>query len=58
MSIDPLTEAQYSFRLTLNHLQRAEKMLNIGDYTSTIHFAQLAVENFVKTVITFFEISM
>ena len=56
MSIDPLTEAQYSFRLALNHLQRAEKILNIGDSASTIHFAQLAVKNFAKTVITFFEI--
>lgn len=56
MSIDPLVEAQYRFKLASNHLVRAERMLDIGDWVSTVHFTQLAIENFVKAIIALYEV--
>ena len=56
MSIDPLAEVEYRYRLALQHLGRAERMYRIGDWPSTVRFAQLAIENFTKSLIAIFEI--
>jgi HEPN domain-containing protein len=56
LSIDPVEEAKYRFKLASTHLARAERLLSIGDSASTIHFAQLAIENFAKAIIALYEI--
>jgi len=56
MSIDPVTEARYRYRLALQHLTRAERLYGLSDWAGTVQFAQLAIENFAKTLIALFEV--
>lgn len=56
MSIDPLTEAQYRYRLARQHLRRAEVLYRSRDWAGTVQFAQLAIENFAKVLIALFEV--
>jgi HEPN domain-containing protein len=50
VNIDPLNEARYRYRLAESHMARAERPLALGDRAGAMHFAQLAVENFAKSV--------
>jgi len=56
VSIDPLSEALYRYRLATSHLTRAERLLALGDWAGTVHFVQLAVKNFAKTIIALYEV--
>ncbi len=56
MSINPLTEVHYRYRLAKQHLIRAEKLYRLGDWAGTVQFAQLAIENFAKALIAVFEV--
>uniref|UniRef100_A0A7C1P642 HEPN domain-containing protein n=1 Tax=Thermofilum pendens TaxID=2269 RepID=A0A7C1P642_THEPE len=56
MSVDPVGEARYRYRLAASHLARAERLLALGDWAGVVHFAQLAVENFAKAVIALYEV--
>ena len=56
MSIDPQAEVRYRHRLALQHLNRAERMYRVGDWPLTVHFAQLAIENFAKAIVAVFEV--
>ena len=56
MSLDPLSEARYRFKLAKGHLARAERLLALGDRAGAVHFAQLAVENFAKAVVALYEV--
>mgnify|MGYP000047008498 CR=1 FL=1 len=56
MSIDPMEEARYRFRLAIQHFNRAKRLYEMNDWVGTVQFAQLAIENFAKTLIAFFEI--
>ncbi len=56
MSVDPVGEARYRYRLAASHLARAERLLALGDWAGVAHFAQLAVENFAKAVVALYEV--
>ena len=56
MSIDPIIEAKYRFRLAKQHLSRAERLFKLSDWVGVVQFSQLAIENFAKTLIALFEI--
>ena len=56
MSIDPVAEARYRYRLASQHLTRAERLYGLSDWAGTVQFAQLAIENFAKTLIALFEV--
>lgn len=56
MSLDPLSEIKYRYRLAIDHLGRAERLFSLRDWAGTISASQLAVENFAKAVIAFFEV--
>ena len=56
MSVDPLSEARYRYRLAAGHLARAERFLALGDWVGAVHFAQMAAENFAKAVIALYEV--
>jgi len=56
MSLDPLNEARYHFKLAKGHLARVERLLVLGDRAGVVHFAQLAVENFAKAVVALYEV--
>jgi len=56
VNIDPLNEARYRYRLAESHLARAERLLALGDMAGAVHFAQLAVENFAKSVAAVYEV--
>jgi len=56
MSIDPVEEARYRFRLAIQHFNRAKRLYELNDWVGTVQFSQLAIENFAKTLIALFEI--
>ncbi len=56
MSIDPVEEAHYRFRLAIQHFNRAKRLYELNDWVGTVQFSQLAIENFAKTLIALFEI--
>jgi len=56
VSVDPVGEARYRYRLATSHLARAERLLALGDWAGVAHFAQLAVENFAKAVVALYEV--
>ena len=53
---DPAEEASYRLRLAGEHLRRAERALEAGDWPMAVHFSQLAAENAAKALITVFEV--
>ena len=56
MSIDPMEEAYYRYRLAIQHFNRAKRLYELNDWVGTVQFAQMAIENFAKTLIALFEI--
>lgn len=56
MTLNPLTEVRYRYRLAIEHLERAERLFALGDWAGTVSASQLAVENFAKAVIAVFEV--
>lgn len=56
MSLNPLSEVRYRYRLASEHLSRAERMFEAGDWVGTVLSSQLAVENFAKAVVAAFEV--
>ena len=56
MSIDPISEVRYRYKLASEHLSRAEGLFSLEDWAGTVSAAQLSVENFAKTVIALFEV--
>ena len=56
MSLNPLSEIKYRLKLASEHLQRAERLFNLGDWAGTVSSSQIAVENFAKAVIAVFEV--
>lgn len=56
MSINPLSESRYRYRLAMEYLERAEKLFSLEDWVGTVSASQLAIENLAKTIIAIFEI--
>ncbi len=56
MSLNPLSEVRYRYRLATEHLERAERLFHLGDWVGTVSSSQLAVENYAKAVIALFEV--
>jgi len=56
MSLNPINEVRYRYRLARQNLTRAERLYKLGDWAGTVQSAQLAIENFTKTLIALFEI--
>ena len=56
MSLNPLSEVKYRYRLALEHLERAERLFKLNDWVGTVSSSQLAIENFAKAVIAVFEV--
>jgi len=52
--IDPVEEVKYRYNLALQDFSRAESLLNLRDWAGSVHFSQLAVENFAKALIAVF----
>lgn len=56
MSLNPLNELRYRYRLALEHLNRSERLFSLEDWPGTVSSAQLAIENLAKSIIAMFEI--
>jgi len=56
MSLDPIEEVKYKYNLALQDLSRAETLLSLKDWAGSVHFSQLAVENFAKALVAIFEV--
>ena len=56
MSLNPLSEVKYRYRLAMEHLERAERLFSLKDWVGVVSASQLAIENFAKAVIAIFEI--
>jgi len=56
MSFNPLTEIKYRYRLAVENLERAERLLSLRDWVGAVSASQLAIENFAKAVIVVFEV--
>jgi len=56
LSLNPINEVKYRYRLASNHFKRAEQLFKLGDWSGAVSSAQLAVENFAKAVISVYEI--
>lgn len=56
MSINPLNEVKYRYKLANEKLERAEKLFSLKDWVGVVSNSQLAIENFAKTIIAIFEI--
>jgi len=54
--IDPVEEVKYRYNLALQNFSRAESLLNLRDWAGSVHFSQLAVENFAKALVAVFEV--
>jgi len=54
--IDPIEEIKYRYDLALQNFSRAESLLNLRDWAGSVHFSQLAVENFAKALVAVFEV--
>ncbi|MEM0017837.1 MAG: HEPN domain-containing protein [Candidatus Korarchaeum sp.] len=55
MTLNPLTEVRYRYRLAVEHLERAERLFSLKDWAGTVSTSQLAIENFAKAIIAVFE---
>jgi len=51
VSLNPLSEVKYRWRLAMEHLARAERAMQLNDWASVVSAAQLAIENFAKAVV-------
>jgi HEPN domain-containing protein len=56
MSLNPLSEIKYRYRLAAEHLERAERLSKLEDWVGAVSSSQIAVENFAKSVIAVFEV--
>lgn len=56
MSLNPLSEVKYRYKLAAEQLERAERLLSLKDWVGTVLNSQLAVENFTKAVIAVFAV--
>lgn len=56
MSLNPIGEVRYRVRLAMEHVGRAERLFELGDWVGVVSTAQLAVENFTKALIAVFEV--
>ena len=56
MSLNPLNEVKYRYRLAMEHLERAERLFSLKDWVGVVSASQLAIENFAKAIIAIFEI--
>lgn len=56
MSLNPLREVGYRYRLAVEQLERAERLFSLRDWVGTVSCSQLAVENLAKAVIAVFEV--
>ena len=56
MSVNPMGEARYRYKLAASHLARAERLIALGDWAGAAHFVQLAVDNFAKAVVALYEV--
>jgi len=56
MSLNPLGEVKYRYRLAAEQLGRAGRLFSLGDWVGTVSNSQSAVENFAKAVIAAFEV--
>lgn len=54
--IDPAGEIKYRYGLANEHLGRAERSCEAGDWASCVHYSQLAVENFAKAIIAIYQV--
>lgn len=51
MKIDPLSEASYRYKLSLEYLRRAERFLGTADYKESVEASQLSAENAAKVIV-------
>ena len=56
MSLNPLSEVKYRYRLAVEQLERAERLSSLRDWVGAVSSSQMAVENFAKAVIAVFEV--
>ena len=56
MSLNPLNEVKYRYRLAIDCLSRAERAFSNKDWVVTVSSSQLAIGNFAKAIIAIFEI--
>ncbi len=56
MSLNPLNEVKYGYRLAVEHLERAERSYSLRDWVGVMSSSQLSVENFAKAIIAVFEV--
>lgn len=56
MSLNPVREIRYRFRLATEHMKRAERLFKLRDWVGVVNSVQLAVENFAKALIAAFEV--
>lgn len=56
MSLNPISEIKYRYRLAAECLERSERLFSLRDWVGTVSSSQLAVENFAKSIIAIFEI--
>ena len=54
--IDPIRELKYRLALANEHLRRAETYCQLGDWAGCVHYSQLSIENFVKALISMYEV--
>lgn len=56
MSLNPLSEVKYRYKLAMEHLERAERLFLLKDWVGVVSASQLAIENFAKAIIAIFEV--
>lgn len=56
MSLNPISEVKYRYRLAMEQLKRAERLYSLKDWVGVVSFSQLAAENFTKSIIAIFEV--
>lgn len=56
MSLNPLEDVKYRYTLASQSLSRAESLHRLNDWAGSVHFSQLAIENFAKALIALFEV--
>lgn len=56
MSLNPLSEVKYRYKLAMENLERAERLFSLRDWVGVVSASQLAIENFAKAIIAIFEI--
>ena len=55
MSLNPMSEARYRFKLASGHLERGKRAYSLKDWVGTVQASQLAVENYAKSVVAAYE---